>query len=365
MSLDTLKVIRPAQATTDTFALPYEDHLVAVERAADQLLITALPGVSEMLVDTRPLALRVQIATTCYELVLPAPHTAILRTGNGPDSVHLKADPSTRIIVETAAGNDKILLEGKEQAPDDSSQRPGGRVIVATGSGDDHIIVTGLQRVQVHAGEGNDLIYSSAAHTWVNTGEGDDTVIAGTDQLTLARAGTQTLPTHYAHSFKIEGDARYIEQMTRLLQRLHASPTASRLLQDLAARRVTVTLRYTSVTDNAFAGFDRRLGDPRIKANGQRGDRILHSEILFNPHMQVPGAPPLIALYHELCHIWNYATGSVAGQGELQAVGLATGEAPFDFDDDPSTADTASNPAPFNENALRAEMGLPPRLAYR
>lgn len=364
MSLDTLKVIRPAQATTDTFALPYEDHLVAVERVADQLLINAQPGVSEVLVDTRPQALSVQIASTRYDLALPALHTAILRTGNGPDSVHVKADPSSRLIVETTAGNDKIRLEGK-QAPGDTSQRPGGRVIVATGSGDDHIIVTGLRRVQIHAGEGNDLIYSSAGHTWVNTAEGDDTVIVGTGQLTLAPASTPALPAHYAHRFKIEGDTPYLEQMTRLLQQLHASPTASRLLQDLAARKVTVTLRYTPVTDNAFAGFDSRLGDPRIKANGQRGDRILHSEILFNPLMQVPGATPLIALYHELCHIWNYATGSVAGEGELQAVGLATGEAPFDFDDDPTTPDTASNPAPFNENALRAEMGLPPRLSYR
>jgi hypothetical protein len=49
---------------------------------------------------------------------------------------------------------------------------------------------------------------------------------------------------------------------------------------------------------------------------------------------------------------------------ERQVVGLDTGEAAFDFDDDPRTPPTETNPAPFNENALRAELGLPARLSY-
>jgi len=47
---------------------------------------------------------------------------------------------------------------------------------------------------------------------------------------------------------------------------------------------------------------------------------------------------------------------------ELQALGLPTSAAPFDFDHDPDTAPTTTNPEPFSENGLRRELGLPLRL---
>jgi hypothetical protein len=86
--------------------------------------------------------------------------------------------------------------------------------------------------------------------------------------------------------------------------------------------------------------------------------------------------PTTTTLYHELGHAYNAATGSTfLGNTEIirpdgtrtqepnderQVVGLDTASPPFDFDNDPATAPTTSNPYPLTENALREEMGLPP-----
>lgn len=49
---------------------------------------------------------------------------------------------------------------------------------------------------------------------------------------------------------------------------------------------------------------------------------------------------------------------------ERQAVGLPTDAEPFDFNDDPLTPPTSTNPEPFTESALRKEMGLVQRNSY-
>ena len=50
---------------------------------------------------------------------------------------------------------------------------------------------------------------------------------------------------------------------------------------------------------------------------------------------------------------------------ELQTLGLPTSAEPFDFDNDPDTVPTTTNPEPFSENGLRKELGLLPRLQGR
>lgn len=91
-------------------------------------------------------------------------------------------------------------------------------------------------------------------------------------------------------------------------------------------------------------------------------------------------ASPIAQLYHEMAHAWNGANGTFLSgssdplpelperpgpeNSELQAIGLPTNAPPFDFDNDPSTPPTSTNPAPFTENALNLEMGKPPRTGY-
>lgn len=104
-------------------------------------------------------------------------------------------------------------------------------------------------------------------------------------------------------------------------------------------------------------------------------------KIWYNTTDVRPGTPSLINLFHELCHAYNHVSGPLlrgssldgidglkpraeVDNSELQAVGLPTGAAPFDFDRDPSTPPTTTNPPAFSENGLRRELGLPPRKQY-
>jgi hypothetical protein len=135
------------------------------------------------------------------------------------------------------------------------------------------------------------------------------------------------------------------------------------LLEALIASNVKVTIEHSLELDNAMAGYDRAQGVADV-VDDSRGARIHEVVISYNPLAHGPGTPSLVILYHELCHAWNFATGTVLGTGEMQAVGLDSGEPPFDFDDDPATPDVSTNPDPFNENALRRELGLPARLSY-
>jgi len=90
---------------------------------------------------------------------------------------------------------------------------------------------------------------------------------------------------------------------------------------------------------------------------------------------------PLASLYHELCHAYNYVTGTVfsgttpeqlypgmpahqTANEELQAIGLPADFPPFDFDKDPLTPPTNTNPPPYTENGILQELGLPLRKRY-
>ncbi|MCF4989048.1 hypothetical protein GIW60_06450, partial [Pseudomonas gessardii] len=87
---------------------------------------------------------------------------------------------------------------------------------------------------------------------------------------------------------------------------------------------------------------------------------------------------PISALPHALSHGFDWVNNSkleghtrvyarATGMEytiERQAVGLQTNES-FDFDRDPSTPPTFTNPKPFTENGLREEMGEPLRTAYK
>lgn len=181
--------------------------------------------------------------------------------------------------------------------------------------------------------------------------------------LDAQRAGASSAtPDLATPAINIEGDDQYRGRVQALLQQLWASPTASVLLHSLQVSGGTITIKNTDTLDNATYHPDLQ-GDPHIR-NGKPGEKIKHGTIEFNPDMQRPDSVPIVVLYHELCHAWNHAYGTVLTDHERQVVGLDTGEAAFDFDDDPRTPPTETNPAPFNENALRAELGLPARLSY-
>ena len=99
----------------------------------------------------------------------------------------------------------------------------------------------------------------------------------------------------------------------------------------------------------------------------------------YNPSFHMDAFPaPTVVLYHEMSHAYNgvngtFQPGTYVGEGpdsgrvpnaERQAVGLETSAAPFDFDGDPSTPATTTNPDHLTENGFREELGLPDRPSY-
>ncbi|MFK3771229.1 M91 family zinc metallopeptidase [Pseudomonas sp. NPDC089406] len=393
MQLDRISISHNGLAShLDT--LPYRDHLLSAAREDHCLRITALQQASDLSVQPCAAGVELRIGGICYEMALPAEHTLHIKTGSGNDQLMVQTWADCQLVLETGEGDDEIRLH---RAPSAAS---GGSVVVDAGPGNDVVVADGQQDVEIDAGAGNDFISSNAAQALLYAGPGNDGLkvedgranlealagsnriatgtldariyanrgaigeIDGFDAPLLFEPAQPGLPPAYAQTFDIQGDRPYVEKVSRQLDMLRASPAASVLLAELVAMGVKVAITYTAVLDNAFAGYEPSEGDARVR-NGQRGARIRNCKILYNPLAHRFGTPSLVMLYHELCHVWNYATGSVIGDAEQQTVGLATGVAPFDFDDDPNTPPIDTNPKPFNENALRYELGLPPRTRYR
>lgn len=387
ISIDTAG--QPTQLDT----LPYSDHLLSITRDGKRLRVEAIQHASDLSAQPCPAGIELLISGNRYQMALPADHTLHIRTGSGNDRVMLQTHADSHVVVETAEGDDELHLKRAPSAP------TGGSVLVDAGPGNDLIIADAGLDVEIDGGPGDDVIISKAAQAMLHAGPGNDelnvlegranlealagsnrittgaldariygtrdaiTAIDGFDAPLLFEPAQARLPEAYAHTFDIQGGSHYVEKVTRQLEMLRASPTASVLLADLVAMGVKVVIAYSAELDNARADFDPAQGDPAIR-NGQRGDRIRNCRVDYNPLTHRAGTPSLVMLYHELCHVWNFATGSVLGDAERQAVGLSTGRAPFDFDDDPNTSATDTNPKPFNENALRQELGLPPRARY-
>ncbi|QXH55271.1 M91 family zinc metallopeptidase [Pseudomonas maumuensis] len=373
--------------------LPFRDRQLAIFQEGTALRIEVLIKAVELRVEPRLSGISIHVWDVVYE-VEPAPGQLLhIKTGKGNDKVLMLTDASTLAVIETGEGDDEVHLQRM------GSAQTGGSVVVGAGPGADRVIAKGQADVEIEGGSGNDLIVSDADLGMLHCGPGDDRVyveggraiieaLTGDNRLTTGalddrvygRVGNVTpvdgfdaplmhslddasLPQAYTQTFDIQGSPEYIQHVIRHLNVLRASPTASVLLEDLVARNVKVKIEHSDMLDNATAGYDRAQGGAGV-VNGSRGARIQEMVVSYNPLVHMPGFPSLVILYHELCHAWNFATGSILGNGEMQAVGLDSGQPPFDFDDDAATPAVSTNPDPFNENALRRELGLPARLTY-
>ncbi|WLI22890.1 M91 family zinc metallopeptidase [Pseudomonas simiae] len=142
---------------------------------------------------------------------------------------------------------------------------------------------------------------------------------------------------------------------------------------------IPVAINELSDTPSTRFSADPATRDGAFIENGHPGTPSYGGQIGLNTTDTRSHQPSIIALFHQLCHAYNHITGTrlhgfseAAADGnqariqvsneELQALGLPTSAEPFDFDNDPATAPTTTNPEPFSENGLRRELGLPPRL---
>lgn len=388
-------VIYTPAGLMEQHVLPYQDQALIIAREDRIVRVQALRPSVTLSVEAHASGVMLRSSGLRYELALMGDDILHVRTGSGDDHVHVATAVANQAVVETGDGDDIVQVEGL--VTDDSAAV--GRVVVDAGPGNDLIETTRLLQAEIDAGVGNDTVHSGATRAFVYAGEGEDTVkvvegravieaLDGHNRLTTgmlddrlygdARAirpeggftapilndlAQTTLPADYLKTFLVQGEAHYTEKVNRQLNLLRASPTASVLLQDLVAKDARVVISSIDVLDNAYADFDPGQGDPTIR-NGKRGARALNCRIGYNPLAQRPDTPSLVMLYHELCHVWNFVTGSVTDEPERQAVGLEAGPQGFDYDDDPATPPDTSNPFPFNENALRFELGLPARQTY-
>jgi Ca2+-binding RTX toxin-like protein len=274
-------------------------------------------------------------------------------------------------------------------------------------------------------GDGDDELYAGNGHTVINAGLGDDLVVAHDDSTIYTGKGRDTVWANntkariYAQSgdrligaekssitqvmpndagrkaFDIKGPDDFKQRVEDDLELLRASPAGKKMLEEMdkAAERngAPVTIEPGPFTQYVFDSKDLQqlsweeqskigLDDPKRGGlkDGVAGARADQGRIYYTPSSimdELGTTSPIIQFYHEMSHAWNGANGTFLSgtkgpesdrqiNAELQAIGLPTDTPPFDYDNDPSTPPTVTNPSPLNENSLRKEMGRPLRTEY-
>lgn len=345
--------------------------------------------------------------------------------GKGRDRIEALGSGDTRVY--GGAGNDNITLgsgNGYAEGNDGNDTMKGGSGIAVMygnngndtmssgtgsegtfsymdgGNGNDTMVSESPMNV-MHGGPGDDLMtgkaqtvfYTGRGRDRVNSYNANDTIYAKKYDLVTSIPGTRYKKVNISNAghkaLKIEGSSKFKQQTQDDLEFFRNSPTAQKMLSELdrAAERngSPITIRETTVRPNyTFTNNFTREHDKQLKEyddlaespqlgfihGNTKGSVATGAKIHNNPGL-IFREPPVISLYHEMAHAYNGANGTfLPGKTadepnpERQAVGVETNAPAFDFDNDPSTPPTTTNPNPFNENALREETGTARRDAY-
>lgn len=297
-------------------------------------------------------------------------------------------------------GNDRMWAG--PGAASKKSYMDGGRGSDKMQAGNGHTIMNGGLDDDVMMGHGRTTFYSGSGKDTIVSNNKDDRIYAKNSDWLLSFSGatlTTVTPSQAGKTgFNIQGTVQFKQRVDDDMELLRSSPAGQKLLaeMDAAAKKngVPVTIQDGGKRENTNFTFNVQETAPLAPDtpekgfvhNGVRGTPVTDGVIRY-PSSSTFNAPvfggfPITNLYHEMLHGYNGATGSmlpgttkepVAGEPaddtdtpnfERQAVGLPTDAEPFDFDDDPLTPPTSTNPEPFTENALRKEMGLVQRNSY-
>ena len=297
---------------------------------------------------------------------------AVMYGNNGKDKLYAGAGATTKTSYLDGGDGDDELYAGN------------GHTVINGGLGDDHLVAH--DNTTIYTGKGFDTvwanrtkarIYAQSEDRLVGAGQSDTTVVTPSD------AGRK--------AFSVVGTDSFKQRVEDDLELLRASPSGQKMLEELdkAAERNGAPITIEEDEGNAYKFGSSELqklspeeqsaisqDDPRKGGmiDGVPGARADQGKVTYNPAVTMTPAgtvSPIVQFYHELSHAWNGANGTTLdgttdGQAnaELQAVGLPTDAPPFDFDNDPSTPPTSTNPSPLTENALRTEMGRPLRTSY-
>lgn len=340
--------------------------------------------------------------------------------GPGDDDITLRGG-SGYSHVEGGEGNDEINAAGFAHGSfyggpgDDTIQGSDRTAVILGGVGNDaliggsgnNIICAGPGDDRIQAGEGNNVIYTSEGFNQVENLKPTDTTYYNfkseltVDCTKISPEQMDTFPPGQIASnaihleprplnpsaFIIQGSPFFVGRATDDLYLLNASPTGQRLLslleQAFSTSGKPITINELKLSVNGeFIPEDKAGAEKAYIENGQAGTPSYGGHIWYSAHNMKSGTPSVIVLFHELCHAYNLVTGTrLRGTSldadigpymprapikntELQAVGLPTEASPFDFDGDPNTPPTTTNPEAFSENALRKELGWNLRMQY-
>jgi Ca2+-binding RTX toxin-like protein len=269
-----------------------------------------------------------------------------------------------RDYIDGGAGNDFIAGD----AGDDMLIGGTGADVLEGGAGDD-VLAGSSGRDRYHGGRGADVIYQQAGDTAkLDPAEGD-------------RAENVVIDAKAGSRIKVIGSKAFQERVQSDFEAWRSLPDTAGLLTELdqvarqkhAARQVTVgekngiadSSKATSSSSDSNRNPDHSRGPgANVTVDYKPSERDLGTRAPWN------FTPPSVVLYHELAHADDMTHGDVPYNNtrnngrigytgpdenhELKAIGR-----PFDHDATPATP--LEPPSRFNENLIRARLGLPPR----
>ena len=382
---------------------------------------------------------RYHLATSSSAQVL------VLRTQGGDDDIRVDDDVQITVFVDSGPGDDRLLCGGgftKVNAGPGNDRvftRTGASYIEA-GEGNDIVTAQGSGPMTVYGGQGHDTLSGGKGACFIDGGQGDDVLLGGTghstvlsgaegddqitpgtghttiytgtgtDFITHLRADVQLFNAYSASEpapptlpddpgviiaakgldscgVVVEGTPRFQERVNDDLRLLLGSGNGRQLLDALGRARETtgapVVIKELSEEENGMCFPARSEHDNPFITDRHAGIPVPGCTVYYDPSFLKDEVTSIVHLYHELCHAYNFMTGTIfpgysanglglhrppgrpVPNAELQAVGLNIQGPPFNFDTHPATPPLSTNPTAFTENGLRQEFGIPPREQYR
>jgi hypothetical protein len=276
-------------------------------------------------------------------------------------------------------GND-VLVGGEGQ---DYLEGAAGADTLIGGSGDD-ILSGGRDNDTMHGGAGDDVFYAGRGRDVSDGGLGDDRSFGESGDATSGVEQSVTVEIKDLGAFiNVDGSPEFTARVEADLEMLRSSPNGQQMLAALDKGHADTAGGILWWHHDGDSLTIREYNDPTDPDNSTATRHGRDETIDYNVHKdttRIDGGttteienPPVVVLYHEMAHVYDYMNGTLApgmytgadnpgvANDEREAVGL-----PIDGDNNAKTPPQLYDRHPYEltENGLRDEMGAPHRDAY-